>query len=298
MNIYEAQNISIVGYLASLGIEPESYSNGQAWYCSPLRPGEKKPSFKVNTRINKWKDFGSEGKGGDLIDLICRMNSVSATGALLLLESPGIRKEYLSFRGKPINNNFQDTRLILQHVQPLQNWNLLQYAENRGIKKDLVCRYCYEVHYNRLNPETGEQKKYFSLGFKNDRDGWELRNQYFKNCISPKTITTIPGKLSKMLSIFEGFFDFLSACQFFNVQKPAGTVIILNSTIHVQKVLPLLQNYDKISLYLDNDTTGQLAAKKIREAHSRITNYSQIIYPEHKDFNEFLTNRETGTNNH
>jgi hypothetical protein len=291
MNIAEAKNISIVGYLASMGIEPDSYSNGRAWYCSPLRPGEKTPSFKVNTRINKWKDFGSDGKGGDLVDLICKMHGVSTTGALLILESPEIaHQKSLSFRGELSDNGTDGNRLTIQHVRPLQNRALIQYIEGRGITAALATHYCKEAYYTLTNPATDEVKKYFSIAFENDRHGWELRNRYFKNSASPKSVTTIPGTMGNMLSIFEGFVDLLSACQYYKVTKPVGSIIVLNSTVHTKDVFHLLPQFEKINLYLDNDPSGERATNEIKARHKRVTDYSKIIYPDNKDFNEFLIN--------
>jgi hypothetical protein len=181
-----------------------------AWYCSPLRPGEKNPSFKVNTRLNKWKDFGSGEKGGDLIDLIRLIHGVSFAGALLKLDNMDISLiKSFSFRGELSDSGPVENRLNKQRVQPLQNRALIQYIEGRGISQTLASRYCKEAYYTLVKPETGEVKKYFSIAFENDQHGWELRNSYFKNCASPKDITTISGMSCNMLSVFEGFMDFL-----------------------------------------------------------------------------------------
>lgn len=297
MNIATAQKISTIGFLASQGYQPETISGDNVWYRSPLRPGETKPSFKVNRELNKWIDFGS-GEKGDIIDLVCKINNVSTTGALLILESPDIaQKLSLSFGGQPSVITTNENRITLQHVQPLQNRALIQYIKSRGIAPGLAGRYCKEAYYTLTNISTGEIKRYFSLAFENDRHGWELRNRFFKGCISPKDITTISGTLNNVLSIFEGFFDFLAACQHFKVIRPAGTVIILNSTIHTEKVLPHLAKYDQINLYLDNDHTGQRVTNTIKEHHSGVTDFSKILYPGYKDFNEFLNSQATGAKN-
>ncbi len=294
MNISEAQNISIVDYLASVGIEPKTLRGDDVWYCSPLRPGETKPSFKVNTRINKWKDFGSDGKGGDLVDLICRMHGVTITGALLLLESPRIAKSMsFSFRGKVSDNVINESRLTILHVQPLQNRALLQYLESRGISPATANRWVKEVYY-LTRTTTGEEKKYFSYGMQNDSGGWALRNRYFKNQSNPADITTIHGAEKNMISVFEGMTNFLSACEYFRVPKPNGTVIILNSTAHLGKIILELSKFDKVCTYLDNDASGEQATGTIREHHHRVIDYSKIIFPDFNDINDFLISRESG----
>ena len=65
MNIEEAKKISIADYLHSLGCSPVKRQGANLWYKSPLRE-ETEASFKVNTDLNKWYDFGL-GKGGNII---------------------------------------------------------------------------------------------------------------------------------------------------------------------------------------------------------------------------------------
>ena len=64
MNIQEVKNIRIADYLQSLGYTPEKQQGNSLWYKSPLRE-EKDASFKVNTELNRWYDFGL-GKGGNI----------------------------------------------------------------------------------------------------------------------------------------------------------------------------------------------------------------------------------------
>lgn len=67
MNIQEAKQIKIADYLQSLGHRPVKQQGANLWYKSPLR-NESEASFKVNTTLNSWFDFGM-GKGGNIITL-------------------------------------------------------------------------------------------------------------------------------------------------------------------------------------------------------------------------------------
>lgn len=60
----------ISDYLHSLGYNPVKQQGGNLWYKSPFRQ-ENEPSFKVNTELNLWYDFGA-GKGGNIIALAKR----------------------------------------------------------------------------------------------------------------------------------------------------------------------------------------------------------------------------------
>lgn len=67
MTIEEAKNIKLEDYLHSLGYNPVKRQGMNLWYKSPFRE-EADASFKVNTEINKWYDFGL-GKGGNILTL-------------------------------------------------------------------------------------------------------------------------------------------------------------------------------------------------------------------------------------
>jgi len=73
------------------------------------------------------------------------------------------------------------------------------------------------------------------------------------------------------------------------VNKSAGTTVVLNSTTNLDETIcKMLFDYPQINLFLDNDDTGQQAAETIKKAH-KVKDFSKIIYPDHNDFNDFLT---------
>ena len=63
----EIKTIPLAAFLSRLGHEPAARKGTRLWYKSPLRQ-EQTPSFKVETTLNCWYDFGI-GKGGNIIDL-------------------------------------------------------------------------------------------------------------------------------------------------------------------------------------------------------------------------------------
>ena len=67
MNIQKIKTIKLQDFLASLGHTPIKQQGNKLWYLSPFRT-ERQASFKVNTEINQWYDFGV-GKGGNIIAL-------------------------------------------------------------------------------------------------------------------------------------------------------------------------------------------------------------------------------------
>jgi len=289
MNCKQAKEISIVNFLYHQRMEPIRYSNKEYWYLSPFR-NEKTASFKVFADERHWIDHAT-GQRGDIIKLIVIWYRINESQALQLLSNQGNSE---SFSFSPAKNNSQihlDQPIIIDSLKPLQNKVLIQYAESRKIPYSIARKYTQEAYYHISD------KRYFSIAFKNDSGGFELRNKYpgSKICISPKQITTIEVPGSNRLNLFEGFFDFLSALAYYHTSVPAHTTIVLNSLSNLPAVLSFLTNYEKICLYLDNDPAGSAAAEKIRSIHQDTENKSAILYPGDKDFNDFLIHFNKGT---
>jgi len=280
MNCIQANALSIAGFLMSKGINPDKADGNNFWDCSPIR-NEKTPSFKVCRSKNVWFDYGM-GTGGKLVDLVCKMYNVDISGALLILG--GATAEISHFSSDKQESFDQETRIQIRHMQPLQNKGLIQYLESRKINTGIASKYCSEAYYTT----TGNDKQYFSIAFENDSHGYELRNKYFKNSTSPKNIKTIPGTNPLIVNVFEGFMDFLSALTWFNTDSPAGDTIVLNGVGFVDRFIPLLPNYKKINLWLDNDRAGKETAVRIQEQRPDAINRSLLLYLDHKDFNQYL----------
>ena len=73
----------------------------------------------------------------------------------------------------------------------------------KGNLEEFAKKYCREIVF------LLHDKSYSAIGFKNNEGGFELSNQWFKGSSSPKAITSFENG-SKELSVFEGFFNFLS----------------------------------------------------------------------------------------
>lgn len=81
MTIEEAKQIKLQDYLHSLGFSPVKQQGDNLWYKSPFRD-ESEASFKVNTKLNQWYDFGI-GRGGNIIALASCLYSASGVSYLL-----------------------------------------------------------------------------------------------------------------------------------------------------------------------------------------------------------------------
>lgn len=91
MTIQDAKQIKLADYLQSLGYTPVKQQGRSLWYKSPLR-NETDASFKVNTELNQWYDFGI-GKGGNIIALAAEL--YHSENVAYLLERIAERTPYI-----------------------------------------------------------------------------------------------------------------------------------------------------------------------------------------------------------
>ena len=286
MNIQEVKNIRIADYLQSLGYSPVKQQGNSLWYKSPLRE-EKDASFKVNTELNKWYDFGL-GKGGNIIALAEELYATDYVPYLLnkIAERvPHIRPISFSFRQQPSEPSFQ-----YLEVGELTHPALLGYLQERRINTDLARLECKELHF------IHNGKPYFAIGFPNVAGGYEVRNRFFKGCIAPKGINHIrqQGEPRGKCLVFEGMTDYLSFLTLRMKNCPSmpnldgQDYIILNSVANVSKAMDVLHGYERIHCLLDNDEVGRNAYLELaREFSGRIRDFSDN-YNGHKDLNDYL----------
>ena len=278
MTCAQAIQIDIVDYLSKTGYQPAKIRNNDFWYLSPLRE-EKTPSFKVNKKLNQWYDHGL-GKGGNLIDLAILLKNCTTAEFLHSLDTN------FSFHAPDINTFPIDCKsanntIKITAVKPLRSLALLRYLNSRHITFSVAEKYCQEIHFQWTN------KSYYSIGFLNDKGGYELRNAYCKNSSSPKDITTIKNG-SNQVAVFEGFFDFLSFQILFPLEETFHyDFCILNSLSFFKKSIPILDKYKAVHLFLDNDPAGQLCSSHGTNISEKYIDESSL-YRNYKDLNEWL----------
>lgn len=283
MKIQDLKQYPITEYLQSLGFEPVKSVGKELVYQSP-NTNEKTPSFFVNPSKNVFFDYSSN-EYGDIIRLVQYLEGFDFKTACTHLEKIGngfnllVPNNYFSFCGNEVIN--KANTITIGSIKPLQSQSLITYCNTRKIPFHLAYKFLNEIHY------TNNGKRYYSLGFRNDKGGFELRNQYFKGCTTPKGITTFEVPESKDIYLFEGFFDFLSALAFFGTSKARNTVIVLNSISMLSEAKERLIKAQTIHTFLDRDKQGINTVDKMRLENYCILDRS-LVYEGYKDFNEFL----------
>ncbi|MFH6965051.1 toprim domain-containing protein [Flavobacterium plurextorum] len=279
MNTIQAREIPIEKILQNLGCEPTKCNETESWYLSPFRI-EKTASFKLNRKINRWFDHG-EQKGGNVIDFVIEKFGFNVTEALSYLDK---FDTFFSFQKQVFETptKEKDNESHIEKIIPVQHLALIQYLKSRGITKFQTESISKEIHY------TIKDRKYFAIGFENRSGGFEIRSKYAKICLGKKDITIISNQ-SQILRIFEGFFDYLSFIQIRENKKlEQSDYLILNSVALITKNLSVLKNYEKIELFLDNDTAGNKYTEIIKEAFPNSID-CRGKFKGYKDLNEWFS---------
>lgn len=266
------KNISIRTVLESFNLFPVKDNQKTAFYFA-LDREEKIPSLSVDFMKNRAFDFGT-GKSYDVISIVQQMNQCSVSEALKYL----VKFESSIQQESEFREIEDEKKYEILKVDDIKHPALIQYLKLRKVDKqrNLVKEIYYELN----------GKKYFGIGFFNDSGGVEVRNKYSKICLGKKDVTLLKTQvnISNEIVVFEGFFDYLTFRSIENEHQ--GDCLILNSTAMFFKVENELKKYDKISLFLDNDSNGKSVKLKFECQYRNVEDCS-LIYCDFKDLNEW-----------
>ena len=283
MNIKEIKQIKLQDFLASMGCKPVKQYGVNLMYLSPLRT-EKHASFKVNTEINQWYDFGI-GRGGNIIalaELLYNSSDVSYLIHQIERNAPSSVSGSLPTI-KPITpqNSFEHLQVL-----PITHPALIKYLEERCIDIETARTVCKELHFDTRG------KHYFGIGCPNIAGGYEIRNPFFKGCIAPKDISHFYAEEPKKVCfVFEGFMDFLS---FMTLRRKENDrlkwqdYLVLNSVTNIHKAAKRLSRYDSVQCFLDNDEAGRNAYLQLSKELGKSVADASTLYNGFKDLNEYL----------
>jgi hypothetical protein len=288
--------MSIRQYLSRLGIEPVNKTGRALLYHAPYRT-DNHPSFAVDVQKNTWHDFAT-GEGASIIDLVMKVRNINFKEAVKYLSEQNDMTPVQT--DHPITTGMEkDPGIVILKEKALNNPALIAYLRERGIDIPIAQKHCRELYY------TAGDKRYFGIGFKNDKGGYEIRNKYFKGATS-KDITTINGHVENVeCFVFEGFIDYLSYLTLSKLENNMtgkvgrnASVLILNSVTNLkkaeEKVKDFLLKHSWIATFLDNDEAGRMTTKAIMNmCPNHLVLDKSAKYENFKDVNEYLiaTNR-------
>lgn len=284
INCETARNFSVEKALEKLGHFPKKTTEKEAWFLSPFR-SESQASFKVSKTKNRWYDHG-EGIGGNVIDLVCKILKCSIQDTLVFL-SDSIPINIIEQQHQwdtAASNIMTGANIEIIKVQEIMHPALVQYLKLRGITLDIAKKYCKEIWYQYKVSE------FFTIGLKNNKNGWELRNKIFKNSSSPKSYTHIQNN-KKQVIILEGMFDLLSLAIMDEALLSTSDTLVLNSISFINDIEKHISKYALVHLYLDNDTVGKKAAQYLINKYKHVIDKSSS-YKNYNDLNDLLSHEK------
>lgn len=294
----------IADLLETLGARPGKYKNT---YHSPFRK-DRDASLHIDPDRNIWYDHGA-GVGGGNIDLVMHCKGCTASEAaefILSLAAPperSMRSQGASYSGvgAPRISHSAPNRIV--RVRYVHSIHLLDYCESRGIPSSLAARYCREI---TLRGKTAG-RTYESLGFLNNSGGYALKSANGFKSTTKAGVTTIDIRgdftdcpSADVVSVFEGFFDFLSWLACHSLVVPTTDVLVLNSVANLPRGLSYLRMHRSIICCLDNDNAGRTALDTLRGLRLEIGDPDitdgSFFYQGYKDVNEWWVAMNRGNN--
>ena len=274
------ENYSLADFMDRIGYGPPKRVRNELMYLSPIRDTDTTPSFSVNDKKGTWYDFG-EGKGGNIIDLGLKLWPGIPFNEVLEKILNARSGPSVNYKRQPASNKEPNYEIL--NVKDLgNNAAIMNYLESRGIAGVADGR-LKEIYYY-VEDDDKKRHQFFAAGWQNEQGAWEIRNLNFKGCLGHKAISFIPNS-EKRLSVFEGFFNYLS---WLTANKFApDSVLVLNSLSLLQAGIGKAQDFPDISLYLDNDPSGRQATLDFQAAIPWSIDRSGI-YKDYNDYNDLI----------
>lgn len=273
-----AKSVSLIGLIKELGYD--LHEDGS--YYSMLSPfrSEGQSSFKIDKRRpHKWHDFGN-GKKGDVIDYVQELFSYDKKQAI----------DYLLGKMNvplPVYEPIKRERNSIEIVSVTDTFSpeLRKYIIRREISIEVAEKWLKQAiirfPYSPINPE----QEHKVLAWKNDSGGYEFRGGRIKLSNAPKNITTIKGSNSNVVSLYEGWPDYLTHLTMHNILNMSDTVIVLNSVSFLGSILPMIKD-KAIAYYGQNDKAGDKAFDVLNTECTKAVWDMRKTYQGYKDLND------------
>jgi hypothetical protein len=284
LSFEQINQIDLVEFLTSIGIDPKKRKGHRYYYCSPLaiHPAHR-PTFIVNRHLNRWRETTTK-QAGRVADLAVNLYDCTIGELTIHLQAvlPPVPRD------NPAASTNHQPVIAVEQVHPIRSSCLQHYLWERRIPLDVARFYCLEAWYTR------ENKLHHTLAFRNDAGGFELFDKHHHYRVLPSAPTHIRNQ-SQSIAIFRHVLDLLSFATIF-----AGPVIkfpdflILNAPVAFQVVRHILQPYQQKHLFLPNDAAG-IAFSSLAATNLKSCRDHRSLYQGYPSLNDWICRIGTGS---
>lgn len=281
----------------------------QGFYLSPFH-SEKTPSFHYLSSNNQWFDFSTNQKGG-VLDLVCLVKGYDRNSSNGRRQAFEFLKE--TFSGQIVSgfvspalvsSGVTETsgKILVDSFGPILKEHLYAYGEQRCIPRDILDAYFCQVNYHY---EAHPDKHYYSLGFANVENGWNLMNRTkrgkIKLCTScAPTFIDAAGRfsldpVSDTVIVCESGFDFASLLVLNGWKVPPADVCVLNSLSMLKvggRADEYISRHPNVHVMFDHDVLSQAGQRHTAELIARYPDRKVVdcsgFYADFKDINDLL----------
>src|SRR5690554_6123848 len=243
---------SVLSYFFSLCEGGElRYEGKQGKEYFFAHPHQRTGSIAVSDSKNKWYDH-SQGVGGDIIYAIRHFEQKSFVEAVNAIDM-ATHNYKPSMEPKTASKTIELD--VLHESENIRHPALINYIRSRGLETHCLSGIAKEIHWLK------EGRKFFGIGFINDRGGYAVRSKFFKFNMGTNHISNVQiGEEPTGIKIFEGGFDLAS----YRKLHPSDSyhAIVLNGLANLtDRYMEDIRNRASkvdypVELYLDNDMAG------------------------------------------
>ncbi|HET6256669.1 MAG TPA: hypothetical protein VFE32_21520 [Puia sp.] len=271
LSLDRINQIDLVDYLATLGIQPIKRKAHSYYYCSPLpNHPTSRPTFIVNRRLNRWRETTTR-QTGRLADLVvtlydCTIGELTARlqAALPLVSHP--------HSGKCSNHR---PAISIEQTNPIRSAYLERFLWERRIPQNVSHRFCFEAWYTR------EKSLYHALAFRNDAGGFELFDRYRQYRV-PASGPTLIVHHSKKIAVFRHVLDMMTFAAIFpGPEEEYPNFLVLNAPVPFQAIRQIIEPYHTAHLFLPNDPAAIVFSNQASSILPRCTDHRPLYagYP-------------------
>lgn len=276
LSFEQLNQIDLVDFLASIGIQPNKRKAWRYFYFSPLAGHPvHRSTFIVNRRSNRWRETISK-QSGTLNDLAVQLYhcTIGELTTILRAAAPPV----------PQSNCLEDAnstpQITIEQTYPIRAVYLERYLWDRRIPLNVAHLFLVEAWYRR------DDNTFHALAFPNNAGGFELFDRYRHLRARPSGPTLIHHQ-SQDIAIFREVFDLLTfAALFTGPVRNFPDFLVLNASIQFHAIQQIIAGYRHKHLFLPNDETGiaftDQALHTLQNCHDHRSLYSG--YPRLNDW--------------